>query len=113
MGLGLNGHIGFNEPGSTADSPTRVVNLEARSQAVATDRYGAGAVPVRGITLGLARLLVADEIWLLVTGERKADVLRRALEGPEGSDCPASFLRRHPSLRVLADGAAASSLTSR
>jgi glucosamine-6-phosphate deaminase len=106
LGLGLNGHIGLNEPGSTADSPTRVVELEARSQAVA-EGYGASHAPERGITLGLSRLLESREIWLLVTGERKAEVLRRALKEPEGPDCPASYLRRHSSSRVIADEPAA------
>ena len=55
--------------------------------------------------MGLARLLEAGECWLLVTGERKARILRRALEQPEGPDCPASYLRRHPRLTVFADEA--------
>jgi glucosamine-6-phosphate deaminase len=111
VGLGLNGHIGFNEPGSTADSPTRVVDLHPRSQAAA-EGYGAEGVPERGITIGLARLLEARELWLLVTGERKAEILRAALEGPETPDVPASFLRRHPNWRVMADDAAASGLST-
>lgn len=111
LGLGINGHVGMNEPGSTADSPTRVVELEARSREVATSRYGAAVAPERGITLGLSRLLEAAEIWLLVTGERKASILRAALEGPESPDVPASYLRRHANCRVIADEAAASALS--
>ena len=61
--------------------------------------------------MGLAGLLEAGECWLLVTGSRKAAILRRALEGPEGRDCPASYLRRHPRLTVFADEAAAALLT--
>ncbi len=110
LGLGVNGHIGLNEPGSTADAGTRVVTLHPRSREVATERYGAAHGPKRGITLGVARLLEAREIWLLVTGERKADVLRRTLEGPETAELPASFLRRHPNCRVLADEPAAALL---
>jgi glucosamine-6-phosphate deaminase len=106
LGLGLNGHIGLDEPGSPADCETRVVTLTPRSQEVAAG-YGAGATPQRGITLGIARLLESREIWLLVTGERKADILESALRGPEGPDVPASFLRRHPNLRVVADEPAA------
>jgi glucosamine-6-phosphate deaminase len=60
--------------------------------------------------VGLTRLLEADEAWLLVTGERKASILRRALDEPEGPDCPASWLRRHPRLVVFADEDAASLL---
>ena len=69
------------------------------------------AAPKRGITIGLARLLEARELWLLVTGERKAETLRAALEGPETPDVPASYLRRHPNWRVMADDAAAALLT--
>jgi glucosamine-6-phosphate deaminase len=110
LGLGLNGHIGLNEPGTEADASTRVVTLHPDSRQVATERYGASHAPERGITLGIGRLLKAREIWLLVTGERKADVLRRTLEGPETAELPASFLRRHPHCRVLADEPAAALL---
>jgi glucosamine-6-phosphate deaminase len=108
VGLGLNGHVGFNEPGSPLDSPTRVVELADESRRAATTRYGAGEVPRLGITLGLARLLEATEIWLVVTGAHKAVILERALRGPVDVDCPASLLRHHPRLHVLADDRAAS-----
>jgi len=111
LGLGINGHLGFNEPGSTADSPTRVVTLEAGSGDAAVERYGASRVPEAGITLGMDQLLATDEIWLLVTGARKAEILERALRGPVGPDVPASFLRSHPRLRVIADTAAAALVT--
>jgi 6-phosphogluconolactonase/glucosamine-6-phosphate isomerase/deaminase len=110
LGLGMNGHIGLNEPGSGPDSPTRVVTTAASSQVAALERYGAATAPVKGITLGMNRLLAAREIWLLVTGPRKAGVLARALDGPEGEDCPGSYLRRHPRLWVIADEAAAAEL---
>jgi glucosamine-6-phosphate deaminase len=110
LGLGMNGHVGFNEPGSRPDDPSRLVRLAVSSREAATARYGASSVPTAGITVGLARLLEAGECWLLVTGERKAQVLRRALDEPEGPDCPASHLRRHPRLTVFADEAAASLL---
>ena len=113
LGLGMNGHVGFNEPGSRPDDATRLVRLAVSSREAATARYGASAVPTAGITVGLARLLAAGECWLLVTGGRKAQVLRRALEQPEGPDCPASYLRRHPRLTVIADEAAASLLRLR
>ena len=110
LGLGINGHVGLNEPGSGPDSPMRVVGIAAATQEAALGRYGAGSAPVTGITLGMDRLLAAREVWLLVTGARKADILARALHGPEGGDCPASFLRRHRRLWVIADKAAAAQL---
>jgi glucosamine-6-phosphate deaminase len=112
VGLGANGHVGFNEPGSGPDSPTAVVELAHESRSVATGSYGAGDAPQRGITLGMARVLASRELWLLVTGARKAGVLARALEGPEGDDCPGTYLRRHPALTVFADEAAAAQLTT-
>ncbi len=113
LGLGMNGHVGFNEPGTRPDEPTRLVRLAVSSREAAVGRYGATRVPTAGITVGLARLLEAAECWLLVTGERKAAILRRALEEPEGPDCPASYLRRHARLTVFADEAAAGLLRRR
>lgn len=110
VGLGMNGHVGFNEPGSRPDDPTRLVRLARSSREAATARYGSSTMPTGGITVGLARLLEAREAWLLVTGEHKAGVLRRALREPEGPDCPASYLRRHARLTVFADEAAACEL---
>ena len=111
LGLGMNGHVGFNEPGSLATSPTRVVQLAASSRESAMARYGAASVPTAGITLGMAEILAAREVWLLVTGARKAATLRRVLRGPESPDCPAAYLRRHPNLEVIVDQEAASLLT--
>jgi glucosamine-6-phosphate deaminase len=110
LGLGMNGHVGFNEPGSGPDDGTRVVALEPTSAETATRRYGASRAPRAGITIGLSRLLEAREVWLLVTEERKAGVLHRALREPESRDCPASWLRRHPRLTVFADDAAGTQL---
>jgi len=110
VGLGMNGHVGFNEPGSRPEDATRLVRLARSSREAAMARYGAARMPTGGVTVGLARLLEAREAWLLVTGAHKAGVLRRALRDPEGPDCPASYLRRHPRLTVFADEAAAAEL---
>jgi glucosamine-6-phosphate deaminase len=107
LGLGGNGHVGLNEPGSTAGSPTRVVELTPDSRRSAVDRYGAASEPRAGITLGMDRLLAAQEAWLLVTGATKRAILQQALHGPETPDVPASLMRRHGRLRVMADESAA------
>lgn len=112
LGLGGNGHIGLNEPGSRPEDPTRVVRIAASSREVAVERYGADPPPTGGITLGIGRLLEAREIWLLVTGAGKAAILARALDQPEGPDCPASYLRRHDNVRVIADTPAATRLVA-
>lgn len=107
LGLGMNGHVALNEPGSTADSPTRVVGLTEATMAAAT-RYGAGyATPTWGVTLGMQAILDAGQVWLLVTGTAKSGILQRVLTGEIGSDVPASFLRTHPNAIVLADNDAA------
>jgi glucosamine-6-phosphate deaminase len=112
LGLGPNGHIGYNEPGSSADSRTRVITLtpESRSQASA---YWEGtlSIPDRAMTMGVATLLESKQILLLVTGEAKAETLRRTLQEPMNADVPASWLRlAGQRLTVIADEAAASQL---
>jgi len=102
VGLGNNGHIGMNEPGSTADLMTRVVDLASSTSANAAS-YGASATPTWGITVGLAELLAATELWLLVTGTHKREILRRTLEDPIGPTVPATFLRGHPNAKLFAD----------
>ena len=110
LGLGGNGHIGLNEPGSARDSRTRPVRLE-ESTSRAAGGYGAGPeAPTWGVTLGIGTLLESAEIWLLVTGAHKAAILADVVRGPIGPHVPASFLREHPNTTVLADERAAAEL---
>ena len=81
LGLGMNGHLGLNEPGSGAHQPTRVVELTAETREGAR-RYGANPPPTWGLAVGLAEILAAREVWLLVTGPTKAEVLDRVINGP-------------------------------
>ena len=106
VGLGGNGHLGMNEPGSTRDSVTRVVEL-ARSTSSGALAYGATIRPSWGITIGIRELLEARELWLLVTGRHKRDILTSVVTGAIGPDLPATFVREHPNAFVLADAAAA------
>ena len=106
VGLGRNGHLGMNEPGSTPRSATRVVDLaDSTSERALT--YGASIRPLWGITVGIEELMAARELWLMVTGAHKTEILRTALEGPIGPNVPATFLREHDNAMVLADAAAA------
>ena len=105
LGLGGNGHVGLNEPGTHAAAPTRVVRL-ATATRVAAGRYGSDEEPEWGMTLGLGPILDSREIWLLVTGSNKAEILDRVLHGPIGPDVPASYLRDHTNVVVLADESA-------
>ena len=105
VGLGGNGHLGMNEPGSSPLSETRVVDL-ARSTSAGALRYGATIEPLWGITVGLRQLMGARELWLVVSGGHKAEILRRVLADQIGPDLPATFLREHHNARLLADAAA-------
>ena len=110
LGLGSNGHIGMNEPGSGPESPTRVVALDSSTTDHAREAYGATSSPTWGMTVGLAQLLASRKVWLLVTGRHKASILEATLTGPIGSDVPATLLRDHPNAKVLADTSAATRL---
>lgn len=108
LGLGRNGHIGFHEPGSSAASRTRVFELLPSTCFANAAEFPPGQpVPSRAITVGIGMILEARRIVLLVTGTTKAGALARALEGPVSADGPASFLRRHADVRILADRDAA------
>ena len=114
LGMGENGHIAFNEPGSDATTRTRVVDLtpETREQAAAywDDRF---SMPTQAMTIGMATILEAHQIVLLVSGLAKAPTLRDAMTGEISSHNPASLLRLAGSrLLVVADAAAASAMTS-
>lgn len=105
LGLGRNGHIGMNEPGTPADAPTRMVALAPSTRDAAVG-YGADPPPTHGVTLGIGGILAAPEVWLLATGVAKRDVLERVLGGAPTQDLPASLLLGHPRLRILADSEA-------
>lgn len=108
LGIGGNGHIAFNEPGSPADSRTRVVELDRRTRQ-ANERYWTNTdafVPTRAVTQGIGTILEARSILLIATGAEKADILHEALNGPVTEHVPASLIRSHPQAEVLADTAA-------
>jgi glucosamine-6-phosphate deaminase len=110
LGLGRNGHVAFDEPGTGLGAGVRVVRLAATTREDAADDFAPGSPPEHGITTGLGTLLRCRELVLLVTGAAKATVLRDVLEGPPTPERPASLLRAHPRLTVLCDQAAASEL---
>jgi len=103
LGLGPNGHLASNEPGGTLDSRTRSVDLlPATVDYILTDAVIQGVVSARAVTLGLATILEAHEVMVLVSGPHKRPALRAMLEGPVTPDLPASVLQRHPRCAVLA-----------
>jgi glucosamine-6-phosphate deaminase len=112
LGIGKTGHIGFNEPGSSRESRTRLVHLDTMTRRdAAADFFGEENVPREAITMGVATIMDAREIVLIATGEHKAEIVRRAVEGEVSRDIAATFLQSHPACTVFVDDAAATALT--
>jgi galactosamine-6-phosphate isomerase len=111
LGLGVNGHLGFNEPAAHLNPDCHVARLSPESLSHAM-LQSARRQPRFGFTLGLREILHSRRILLLVFGRAKAEPLQRALAGPLSTQCPASFLALHPKVTCLCDEAAASLLES-
>jgi glucosamine-6-phosphate deaminase len=112
LGIGKTGHIGFNEPGSGADSRTRLVHLDAVTRRdAAADFFGEEFVPKEAVTMGVATILEAREIALLATGEHKSGIIKRSVEGEINLEIAATFLQRHPNTTFYVDKAAGADLT--
>jgi glucosamine-6-phosphate deaminase len=113
LGIGRTGHIGFNEPGSTRESRTRMVTLDPVTRRDAADSFfGEENVPHQALTMGVGTILEAHKIVLLAFGEHKAPIVRKAVEGPVTDSVTASFLQEHPDATFLLDEAGAGSLTA-
>jgi glucosamine-6-phosphate deaminase len=112
LGIGQTGHIGFNEPGSSVASRTRLVVLDTITRrAAAADFFGTENVPNDAVTMGVGTILEAREIVLIATGEHKAAIVKRAIEGDVDHAVAATYLQRHPNATVVLDSAAAAELT--
>ncbi|HLT80739.1 MAG TPA: glucosamine-6-phosphate deaminase [Cyclobacteriaceae bacterium] len=110
VGIGMNGHIGFNEPGTPADSYAHVVDLDATTRSVGQKYFKQQTSLTQGITLGLKHLLEARKVILIASGDRKAGIVQQTLEGPVTPDVPATILRSHANCIVMLDTAAASEI---
>lgn len=112
LGIGHNGHIAFNEPGSSPSTRTRVVELTP-STIEKNARFFASVdeVPKTAITMGIGTILEAKQILLLATGEGKAEAVRRSLQEAASEEIPASWLQQHPGATFVLDEAAASELS--
>ena len=111
LGLGNNGHIGFNEPGDSFDATTHLVNLTA-STINANKRFFEKEedVPRQAYTVGIKTIMQAKKILLVVSGESKADILAKAFLGPVTNEIPASILKQHKDVTIVGDEAALSKL---
>ncbi len=111
LGIGANGHVGFNEPTSSLASRTRIKTLAAATLAANARFFGPGeAAPAHAITMGIQNLLEARHCVLVAIGAAKAAAVARAIEGPLGADCPATALQMHPHATIVLDPAAAGDL---
>jgi glucosamine-6-phosphate deaminase len=114
LGLGRDGHVAFDEPGSPRESGVRRVQLhESTREDAGPDFGGVDEVPREALTVGLRTLVEANELLMLVSGAAKAAALRAMLEEQQGPACPASLLRDHPRLTVICDDTAAGLLQPR
>ena len=112
LGIGKTGHIGFNEPGSGVESRTRAVALDTITRRdAAADFFGEENVPMEAITMGVATIMDAREIALISTGEHKAPIIRRAVEGDINPEVAATYLQQHPNATFYVDAASAAELT--
>lgn len=112
LGIGRNGHIGFNEPGSHVSSATRLITLDHLTRFDAAYEFGTLAnVPRKAITMGIGTILKAKRIVLLAWGERKAAIINQAVEGPATEFIPASYLQGHHNAEFILDESAAADLT--
>ena len=112
LGIGRTGHIGFNEPGSSLKSVTRMVRLDRVTRLdAASDFFGLENVPTKALTMGVGTIMEARRIVLMAWGEGKAGIIRQAVEGKIRESVPATFLQHHPNCEVIVDQAASSGLT--
>lgn len=113
LGIGNNGHIGFNEPGTPFTERTHIVELTENTRE-ANKRFfdnDITKVPEKAISQGIGTVMDAKKILLIANGENKADAIKAMIEGPMEIECPASVLQSHPDVTVIIDEAAASKLS--
>ena len=112
LGIGRTGHIGFNEPGSSEKSPTRMITLDQVTRIdAASDFFGDENVPKKAITMGVGSILKSKRIIMMAWGEGKGPIVQKAVEGPITDQIPSTFLQHHDNTVVILDEAAASKLT--
>ena len=111
LGIGTNGHLGLNEPGADRHAAMFISNLTSSTIEAAQAYFDRPREVTMGVTLGLSTLLASRHIFLLASGQSKAEIIRKVVEEPITSEVPGSWLQEHPSTAIYLDGAAAASLT--
>lgn len=110
LGIGMNGHLGFNEAGVDTDLDAHIIALDDVTKTVMTKYFGDRFHPTHGITQGLKQIMAAEKVILIVDGAHKADILYQTVHGPVTKEVPASILQNHPNCYVITDSAAAAKL---
>jgi len=110
LGLGQNGHLGFNEPGSAEHSAARVLDLDPISTEANRKWFDGDYAPSRGVTVGMKTILAARRVLIMAYGAHKTEAVKAMVEGPRTEKCPASLLQCHTAVKVFLDEAAAAAL---
>ncbi|WP_370813818.1 glucosamine-6-phosphate deaminase [Butyricicoccus pullicaecorum] len=110
LGIGMNGHLGFNENGVDFDLDAHIIPLSETTLKVMTKYFGEKFHPTRGISQGIRQIMAAKTVILIANGAHKAEILKKAVHGPVTNEVPASVLQNHPNCYVVADEAAAALL---
>lgn len=111
VGVGMNGHIGFNEPGVGEDLYSHIVDLDETTQSVGQKYFSKATKLQKGVTLGFRHVMDSKRVIVMASATKKADIMRKALEGPITTDVPASIIRRHANAAAMLDKDAAALLT--
>lgn len=109
LGIGTNGHVGFNEPGSSIQSRTRVIKLTTETLKANSDQF-TDIIPSKALSMGIGTILEAKNLLMLATGITKAEVIKYLLNHHDDPSCPATFLKNHPHFTLILDPEAASKI---
>lgn len=111
LGIGMNGHLGFNESGVDFSLSSHIIPLHPVTRQVMSKYFGGRQLPLtHGITQGIAQIMAADTVLVIANGAKKADIVRRAIEEPVTNEVPASVIQNHPNGYFVLDEAAAADL---
>lgn len=110
LGIGMNGHIGFNEPGAAIDTQCHVVDLDDVTQSVSVKYFGLARDVKQGISLGMKTILAAKSVVVMASGEKKTAIVAKTVHSGVDAAIPATLLKNHPQVQMLVDKAAAALL---
>ena len=111
LGIGVNGHVGFNEPGSSINSRTRVVELTEETKNSNKSHFGEGQMPNKALSMGIGSIMDGKELLMLATGKSKADAIKYLMNHHDDEKCPVTFLKSHPHFTLVLDPEAASKIS--